>query len=394
MTDREDAALRDLLDLLPVPGEPGRERGIAEVVRARLLEMGVPESGMRFDTANRRSEIGGEVGNLIVHIDGRGGGERRMLSSHLDTVPGAVGSKPRVEGDRVVNDEPGRCLGGDARAGCAVMLAGARRLMEMKGEHPPWTLAFFVQEEIGLVGARWLDVELLGDPLPAMCFNFDGGDVCEVTSSVIGTERMHVDVSGVASHTQATRRGISASEIFCRAAAECQAGGWHGVVEQSGGKGLANVGVLRGGTGSNVVMPELYALLEARSFDRDFREEILETWRAALRASAEGANAERPEAAGRAEVSFRQGPIYDPYALAADHPAVLAASEAVRAVGLEPKLVDDWGGQDTAWITAHGVPAVGMGFGGRKAHTPEEFVDLNEFKRACALTEKLVSAGD
>ncbi|MHC4913914.1 MAG: M20/M25/M40 family metallo-hydrolase [Planctomycetota bacterium] len=393
MTYDTDPAVQDLLDLLPVPGEPGSEKAVAELVRAKLREMGVADESMCFDTASERSEIGGEVGNLVVRIEGRGSGERRMLSSHLDTVPGAVGSKPRVEGDRVVNDAPGRCLGADARAGCAVMLAGARRLMEMKGQHPPWTLVFFVQEEIGLVGARWLDVGLLGEPRPSMCFNYDGGDVCEIISSVIGTERMHVEVSGVASHTQATLRGISAAEIFCRAAAECTAGGWHGVVEQSGKKGLANVGVLRGGTGSNVVMPELYALLEARSFDRDFRETILETWRAALRASTERANAERPDAPERAAVSFRQGPIYDPYTLEADHPAVVAASKAVGAMGLEPKLVDDWGGQDTAWITAHGVPAVGMGFGGRKAHTPDEFVDLVEFRRACALTEKLVSAG-
>lgn len=391
-TPDTDPDIRNLLELLPVPGEPGKERAVAELVRGKLRALGVPEDSMVFDTANRRSEIGGEVGNLVVRLDGRRGGARRLMSTHLDTVPGAVGSRPRLALDRVVNDAPGRCLGGDARAGCAALLAAARRLLELRGEHAPWTLVFFVQEEIGLVGARWLDLELLGLPRPALGFNFDGGPVREVTNRVIGAERLHVEVTGVAAHTMYTPRGISAAEVLCRAAAECMAAGWHGVVEKPEGKGLANLGVLRGGTGSNVVMPGLYALLEARSFDRAFRGRILEAWRAALGAAAERASAERPDAAGRAAVSFRPGPVYDPCDLPPGHPAVEAARAAIRSLGVEPVLVDDWGGQDSAWTTAHGIPSVGLGFGGCLAHSPEEYVDVPEFRLGCRLAAALAGS--
>ncbi len=391
-----DVDIQTLLDLLAVPGEPGHEAAIARMIADKLAAMGLPADAVAADDAHRKSEIGGEVGNLIVRIAGRGrlaDSPPRMLSSHLDTVPGAVGCRPRLDGQRVVNDAAGRCLGGDARAGCAVLLAAARALLAA-ADRPPCVLVFFVQEEIGLVGARWLDVGLLGEPRPAMCFNFDGGDPAEVTNAVIGAERLHVTVSGVASHTMFPDRGISAAAIACTAAARMMQGGWHGRIDRPEGRGLANLGVLRGGTGSNVIMPELYALLEARSYDRDFRVRILDAWKGAFRESVEQANASASSAAaGRASVEFRPGPVYDPYRLPEDAPVVRVACDAIRGLGLAPVLIDDDGGQDASWVVAHGIPAVGLGYGDYRAHTPDEYVNVAEFHTACRLAERLALGG-
>jgi len=165
------------------------------------------------------------------------------------------------------------------------------------------------------------------------------------------------------------------------------------VVEKPHGKGLANLGILRGGTGSNVVMPELYALLEARSHDRDFRSEIIATWAQAVQREVERANARAEQVEGHADVSFKPGPIYDPYALPDDAPVVRTASEAIRHVGLEPKLIVDYGGQDSAWIVAHGIPAVGLGFGGNAGHSEDEWLDVPAFKAAYRLAVELATGG-
>ena len=393
MSPTYETELADALELMAVPGEPGKEGRIAEVVREKLLAMGVGAEAICTDQAHRSSELGGETGNLIVRLDGHGRGQRRMISTHLDTVPGCVGSKPRRAGGRVVNDAPGKALGVDARAGCAVVLAAARALAGRRGDHPPWTLVFFVQEEIGLVGSRWLDVALLGEPLPAMAFNFDGGEPEEVTAAVIGTERLHITVRGVAAHSSRPIRGISAAVIGVRAAAEMADAGWHGPIDRPEGRGLANLGILRGGTGSNVVMPELYALVEARSHEKDFRSRIIAEWTGAFRRAVEQANAEADQAAGQARVDFAPGPVYDPYALPDDAPVVRAALDAARRAGLEPRRVTDDGGQDSAWIVAHGIPAVGLGFGARASHSEDEWMDVVRFQQACRLAVELASAG-
>jgi tripeptide aminopeptidase len=387
-----DENIATFIDLVQVAGEPGKEGGIADHIRRALMAMGVPPAWIVFDEAHTQSEYGGEVGNMIVRLDGHGRGERRMLSTHLDTVPTALGSKPRLAGDRVVNDAAGTALGADARAGCAVLLGAARALLKRNGNHPPRTLVFFVLEEVGLVGSRGLDTLLLGDPFPSMAFNFDGGDAEAIANAVIGTERLNVTVTGVAAHGSNPEKGISAVVIAAHALANLDRGGWNGRVEKPEGRGTANLGIIRGGKGSNVVMPDLYGLAEARSHDLAFRRRIIQEWRSAFTRAVDEANAKAREAEGRAAVAFAPGPVYDPYRLPDDAPAVQAAMAAVRRSGLEPRLFCHDGGMDTNHIVATGIPAVGMGMGDRQGHAVEEWLDVPHFLKACEIAVHLALA--
>ncbi len=383
--------VEEAIELMTVPGEATREGEIATYLRKKILDMGIPKESIVFDAAHEKSEHGGETGNLIVQLKGNGQGDRKMMCTHMDTVPSAVGSQPGREGCRVVNLAEGKALGADARAGCAVVLNAIRALLEREGEHSPWTFVFFVQEEIGLVGSRFLDVPLLGEPKPVMCFNIDGSLPTDVENEVIGTERMHITLRGVASHSSRPSEGISAAVIHVHAMARMVDQGWHGAIEKLEGEGFSNLGILKGGTGSNVLMPELYILMEARSHNKEFKKKILETWRNSFEDAVKQANEESAEAQGTASVEFKQGPFYDPYALSEDTPVVQAAFEAIRRIGMEPTARKDNGGQDSAWIYAHRIPAVGLGFGGRQAHSVDEWLDITDFRNACRIAAELVA---
>ena len=209
-----DPALDDLLNLLPIAGPPAQEGQVAVFLRAKLLEMGIAADQIVHDNAQAQSEYGGEVGNLIVRLDGRQLGPRLMFSTHMDTVPNAVGCQPRLDtaNQRIVNAAAGKALGGDNRLGCALLLHLARTLLQRHGDHPPVTLVFFIQEEVGLVGARGLDLSLLGTPTPTLCFNWDGGRVDQIVTAVIGCERFTIDISGIAAHAGARpAAGVSAA---------------------------------------------------------------------------------------------------------------------------------------------------------------------------------------
>ncbi len=385
-------AVHDLLTLLAIPGPPVEEAAVAEHLRRALLAAGVDVACITTDDAARQSEYGGNTGNLIVRLDGQRSGPRRMFSAHMDTVPGAVGAMPRLDeaGGRIVNDAPGKALGGDNRTGCAVLLHVARTLCQRRGDHPPTTLVFFVQEEVGLVGSRGLDVARLGAPKPAMCFNFDIDDADEFITAVIGTERFTIDIDGVAAHSGINPAdGVSAALIAAAALAELAQGGWHGVIAKPEGRGTANVGILRGGTGSNVVMPALHILAEARSYDVPFRKSIIRVWQEAfVRAAAACRN--RGGVAGK--VRFGSGPTYEAFALDAEAPVVQAALAAARRCGLSPRCVSNDGGMDANWIVAHGIPTVTIGCGQRHIHMPAEEVDLRQFTLACRLAVELATA--
>src|SRR5690242_8813293 len=82
----------DLMALLRIPGPPGEERGVADHLRSVLGTFGVPPGCITCDSAQHQSEYGGNTGNLIVRLDGRGDGPRRLFSAHMDTVPLVVGA--------------------------------------------------------------------------------------------------------------------------------------------------------------------------------------------------------------------------------------------------------------------------------------------------------------
>ena len=44
---------------------------------------------------------------------------------------------------------------------------------------------------------------------------------------------------------------------------------------------------------------------------------------------------------------------------------------------------------DANWIVAHGIPAVTIGAGQRQVHTADEWIDLADFDKACALVVAL-----
>ena len=143
-----------VLDLLAIPGVSGHEKDVADHIVKRLRQAGCPASAILFDNAHTKTPIEGNVGNLIVKLPGTRPGPRRLLMAHMDTVPVCLGAKPAVKGDFIVSTDPKTGLGGDDRGGVAVVLATALHILERGLDHPPLTLLFAIQEEVGLYGAR------------------------------------------------------------------------------------------------------------------------------------------------------------------------------------------------------------------------------------------------
>ena len=213
----------------------------------------------------------------------------------------------------MLNTAAGRALGADDRIGCAVLLQMAHCVSESPGRHRPVVLVFTVQEEFELVGARGLDVSLLGQPLPTMGFNIDSGSPNLVSNEVIGTERFRVVIEGRAAHSgYAPERRVSAALVAAHAVSELHLNGWHGRITKPEGSGMANAGVLQGGEATNVVIPSFSIWAEARSHDLAFRRRIVGVWKDTFTRAAAAVT----DADGRpAKVLFSPGPVYEPYLL-------------------------------------------------------------------------------
>ncbi|MEO1995585.1 MAG: M28 family peptidase, partial [Planctomycetaceae bacterium] len=219
------------LQMIAIPGKSGEEKAIGDFIVERLKTWGVKPSGIRFDSAHRRSPHGGQIGNLIVKLPGTKRGPRRLLMAHMDTVPLCVGSKPVRDGSLIRSADSTTALGGDNRAGAAVVLNSVREILGQDRPYPPLTLLWTIQEEVGLVGARHVSLSALGNP--RLCFNWDGGAPDTAVIAATGCHHLDVTIHGVASHAGAhPDLGVNALSVLSLAITELSQNGWLGRIRK------------------------------------------------------------------------------------------------------------------------------------------------------------------
>lgn len=390
----EDSASRVAVDLvlrmLAIPGKSGQETKIAEFIVAQLRRAGVPASAISFDQAHQKSHIGGEIGNLIVKLPGTTRGPRRLLMGHIDTVPLCVGAQPVRKGALIASRDKTTALGGDNRAGAGVVLNAALTILKNRLPHPPLTLFWPVQEEIGLIGARYVTTAKLGGP--KLCFNWDGGPPAGIVIGATGDEHLDIRVHGLASHAGAhPEEGISAVAIAGKAIADLTDNGWHGLIRKGKHAGTSNIGFIAGGEATNVVTNFVTLRAEARSHDRQFRKRIVAAYQEAFRRATKAVTSSDGKS-GSVEIDVRHK--YEAFKLSLDEPSVQAATAAVRACGLEPEPRISNGGLDANWMTSHGLPTVTLGCGQSGIHTVNETLNVEQYLQACRIGLMLATAAE
>ena len=63
----------------------------------------------------------------------------------------------------------------------------------------------------------------------------------------------------------------------------------------------------------------------------------------------------------------------------------------MKAAGLTPNIRVTNGGLDANWMVRHGIPTVTFGAGQNEAHTVDEWINVTEYERACALALRLAT---
>ncbi|MGE3317314.1 MAG: M20/M25/M40 family metallo-hydrolase, partial [Planctomycetaceae bacterium] len=368
-------------EMMAIPGKSCEETRVAEFIRKKLTAAGIPRSAILVDDSTKRIPHGGAIGNLIVKLPGTVKGPRRMLMAHIDTVPLCVGSKPVRKGGLIVSKDPRTALGADDRAGASVVLNSILEIRKRKLPHPPLTLFWPVQEEIGLLGARHVKLSNLGNP--KLCFNWDGGPAHTATIGATGGYDLEIKVFGIASHAGVhPEHGVSAIAIASMAIADLVQHGWHGLVVKGEKTGTSNLGIITAGDATNVVASSLVIQAEARSHDPAFRKVIVSEFQQAFeRAAASLSNA----MGQRGRIEFRADLKYESFRIPEDAAAVQSAFAAARAVGLTPEPRITNGGLDANWLSARGLPTVTLGCGQQSPHTVAESLHIDSYLAACKM---------
>ncbi len=377
-----------VMRLMAIEGKSGFEAQIADEVEQRLLAAGAQPAWLKRDSAHRRTPVLGETGNLILKLPGTLKQPRRLLASHLDTVPICVGSKPVRRQQMITSADPNTGLGADNRAGVAVILNAACQILEQGLPHPPLTFCWFVQEETGLQGSRCMTRSAVGKP--AFCFNWDGGACDKLTIGATGGYRMLIHVRGIASHAGgAPEHGVSAIAVAALAIADLHENGWHGLIQKGQHAGTSNVGYVHGGEATNVVTDHVTLKAEARSHDPRFRKRIVTEIEKAFRRAAKSV---KNVLGAMGDVTIDGQLDYESFLLDKQEPCVQMAAAAVQAIGRVPVYAIANGGLDANWLTAHGLPTVSLGCGQLNQHMVQEALDVEQFHDACRIALRIATA--
>src|SRR5215210_188539 len=237
--------------LCEIASPTGEEREVADAVLDELRGRGVD---VAEDAAATPARAG--AGNLIARVPGR---SERWVSffAHLDTVPHEAPIVVARE-NGVFRSRGGTILGADNKAAVTVLMElAARHVAEPAAVG--LELVFTVAEEDGLRGAKELDVSALRAPFG---FVLDHATpVGEVIVAAPTYKRLIAEFTGQEAHS-----GINPEDGHNAIAAAAAAIGAMqlGRLDQ---EATANIGVIDGGTASNVVAGHCRVLGEARSID-------------------------------------------------------------------------------------------------------------------------------
>jgi tripeptide aminopeptidase len=358
------------LELCATPSPSGDERAVADRVGAYLSSL-----GLEWDEDDTAEELGGSAGSIYCCLPpGNANGTPIYLCAHTDTVPLDGRLEPVVE-EGIVRNAGGTILGSDNKAAVVAMLEAVRRILDEGLPHAGIELVFTPKEEVGLQGAAAFDHTRLQ---ARTGFVYDQGS--PIGEIVLGSPHAHtldLRFHGRAAHAgMVPEEGRSAVAAAARAIADFRLG-------RIDHETSANVGVVTGGTGRNVI-PEWCSLqAEVRSHDEakeaDLVREMLET--AAFAASL-----------GECELESEVRPSFPGYRFRESDPPVQLAATALRAAGFEPRYGLSGGGADANVFNARGLRCVNLSNGMAEIHTPDEHIAVADLEAMVDVTLALVDA--
>jgi tripeptide aminopeptidase len=351
--------------LCELPSPTGDERAVADAVTAELRDLGAE---VTEDDSAEAARAG--AGNLIARLPGR---DDRWLAftCHLDTVPHDRPIEVVLE-DGVYRSKGETILGADNKAAVTVLLELAAR---HAAKPPPIgiELIFTVAEEDGLRGAKALDIKSLRSPFGFVIDH--ASPIGEVIDAAPTYQRLDADFRGEEAH--AGIRPEDGHSAIAAAAAAIAAMELGRIDEET----TANVGIIEGGSASNVVPGQCRIEGEARSIDA---ERAAATVGSMVDACAWAASEHG------CDVDVQVTELFRGYRTGANSIPVRLAMAALQSCGHDARRAATGGGSDANALIVAGWDCVLVANGTDANHTPEERVAAAHLDQMLEICEAIV----
>ena len=361
-----------LLELVQIDSVSREERDVAERIKSYCEELGAE---VFIDGAGEA--VGGNTGNVIARFPGTiPAAEPIMMSAHMDTVVPGKGVKPIVEGDIIRTDKT-TVLGGDDKSGCAVIIETIRCLQEQSIPHAPIDAVFSICEEVGLLGAKHLDMSKVRAEYGIV---FDSDDPGFLFTRGPSANHFEFRIYGLESHAGvAPEYGISAIKIAAEAIDRMK-------LFRIDDETTANIGVIRGGEATNIITNFVMLKGEARSLDEEKLNKQTEHMVKCLEDAAAKYEVTVAGVTTKGRVEAHVNREYYAMDVSDDSRVVKLVIEAAARMGLKVETMASGGGCDANIFNKRGIECANLGTGMRAIHTVKEWLDVKDMYASAEMT--------
>ena len=351
----KERVLEEFFTLVQIYAPPRGERKVADKIKEIIKKIDLKKLTLEEDDVG--AKIGGNCNNFIINI--KGNVEKApviLFSAHFDTVEPCKNIVPFLE-NGVISSKGETVLGSDDKVGLVAILESLRIIKENNLPHGDLQIILTVSEEGGLFGSRFLDPALLKAD---MGYVLDcNGSPGTIITKAPGQAHVNATIYGKKAHAGAEpEKGINAIKVAAEALYNIELG-------RIDFETTANIGLIEGGSGTNVVPDKVVLKGEVRSHN--------ETKLANKIKSIEDTFndiANKNKAKAVIEVKHAYGLV----ALDENDDVILLAKKAAMSIGLSPIITVTGGGSDANNFNKYGVKTAALGIGMTKVHTTEEYI--------------------
>ncbi|MCI8798358.1 MAG: M20/M25/M40 family metallo-hydrolase [Lachnospiraceae bacterium] len=360
----EDAG-KIFAELVEIDSPSLKEKKMAEHIREMFRRLGVEL------TEDDSAEVtGSDAGNLYGCVKGGKEGKPILLSAHMDTVMPVYGKKAIFGANGEVRSDGTTVLGADDLAGVTAIYEAVKYLRENQITHCDIELLFTTGEEIYGKGAKAFDYgRLNADRAYVLDLSGRIGDAAYAAPSILSFTAC---MEGKAAHAGfCPEEGVNAIAAASRVIASLRQGR---IDEET----TANIGMISGGRGINIVSPECVVRGEVRSLKHEKAVEFLREYREAFEKAAE-------ESGGR--LYWEESVDIRAYETGLDSQTVTAYRKAAEKAGIEARMVKTFGGSDENVYFQYGIEGIVMATSMNCVHSCREYTNIHEI---VSVTEILI----
>jgi tripeptide aminopeptidase len=363
----QNRIIENFLALTLVDGIHGKEYDVAMRLIPKLQALGFE---VKVDDAGKT--FGGNSGNIIARLPGNADVHPIFLCAHMDTIQ-PTKNLVHIIKDGIIYSDGNTILGGDNRAGIAVVLEIVETIIENKIPHGNLEIIFTVCEEAGMYGAKALDINDLESRIGFVfdCQASPGSYIIEAPGAVSFTAH----IKGKSAHAAVSpQNGVHAIHIASKAIANLKLGRWAET-------GMMNIGTIEGGKAINVI-PDLVKITgETRNANEDELNSQIEYLKSAF---------ENPskELGGSVDLVFNAK--YGGYQFQGDEPFLIPIRKGIIDSGFEPIPIKYPGGSDANVLNKKGLTAVNLGVGFKNAHSFNECISIKNLVGAANIGLNIV----